>query len=418
MLHRFSLAVALVALALSACGESHTMGGDAGTDAPGIVFDLDGAMFDSGVDAPVAPVTIGEACAAAADCGGDDAVCLTMPEQLIPGGYCSQICDPDGADPMCPTGSTCVGFGGGQAYCFRDCDASATTRACPRENYGCATSPMLPAVCVAGCFDSSDCPTDLDCDPTGGFYGAGTCFDPSAMPGDPCTDDSQCGAGGFCFTETGSGVVAGACFAEGCTIATNDGCTGSCFSGAGTSLCGAACTTTADCRDGFTCDPVAGATPARSYCAPNCTSDDQCTVGGFVCNEGTGTCAAPFDPTRLGGTCSTRPGGMACTGGTCISERISGFPGSYCAYAGCATPGTACDAETGGICAADPVGSGTNYCFSPCTLDTDCRAGYACRPSDPADATSMGACWPACVDSTVCSAMAGRTCNVTTGLCE
>ena len=136
-----------------------------------------------------------------------------------------------------------------------------------------------------------------------------------------------------------------------------------------------------------------------------------------MCNVGTGTCAEPFDPTRLGQTCSNF-GGPPCTGGTCISERRSGYPGAYCVYPGCPTPGLACDAATGGVCVGDPLGTGTNYCFDDCTTDTDCRAGYACRPSNPADSTSPGACFAACTDTAQCAnAMRGYMCDVASGLC-
>lgn len=414
-----ALALSVVSSLLAAgCGETHTPGADAGTDVGGIVFDLDGAMFDGGVDAPVIPVSIGSACTADTDCPGDGAICLAFTDpSLLPGGYCSQACDPSGADPMCPTGSTCLGLGMGQAYCFRDCDPGATERQC-RTGYGCASSPMLPSVCFGGCTDDTDCPTGLRCDPTGGgFTGAGSCFDPTAQPGDPCTMDADCGEGAFCFSEEASGVPGGACFGE-CDVASNAGCeAGACFPAQGTGLCGASCTTDDDCRSAYRCVPVPGVT-GRSYCDATCTTDADCTVAGYVCNVGTGTCDEPFDATRLGQTCSNF-GGTPCTGGVCLSERRNGYPGAYCTYPGCATPGTACDATIGGVCVADPVGTGTNYCFDDCTTDADCRPGYACRPSDPADASSPGACFAACTDTSQCTnASRGFVCDVASGLCR
>ena len=407
------LALAALLVSLAGCGETHTPGADAGTDAGGIVFDLDGAMFDSGVDAPIEPVTIGEACTADTDCPGDGAICISDPG-LLPGGYCSLACDPMGGDPMCPTGSTCLEIGRGQAFCFRDCDPTATSREC-RAGYGCASNPMVPSVCLGGCTDDTDCPSGLMCDPLGGFSGSGTCFDPSAGPGDPCAMDTDCGAGAFCFSEDASGVPGGACFGE-CDVATNAGCeTGACFPAQGTGLCAAGCTTDADCRDAYACTPVPGVT-GRSYCAADCTTDADCTISGFVCNVGTGTCAEPFDPTRLGQTCSNF-GGTPCPGGPCFSERAPGCPGAYCAYAGCGTVGTACGAESGGVCVPSPTGSATNYCFDDCTTDTDCRAGYACRPSDASNPTSPGACFPACTDTAQCTGMT-RTCDPTSGLCR
>jgi hypothetical protein len=391
----------VLALALPGCPDSH---GD--PDTP-IVFDLDGAMFDGGVDAPAPDLVIGDACTSAADCG-EGGICLNDPD-LAPGGYCSVACP----DDTCPDGSTCLNFGMGQAFCFLDCDPDATARPCPRMGYGCATNFMVtPApVCLPGCFDASDCAAGSECDPTGGFLGSGACFDPGSMPGDPCLDSVECPSGGACITEAGSGWPSGTC-ATGCDASTGAGCTGgTCIPGGfGGDLCVASCTTPTDCRAGYRCE-VNDAPAGGSYCAPGCATDTDCTTSGYVCNPGLGTCDVPFDAGQLGDMCSRRGG---CDGGTCLSEGSSGFPAGYCAYAGCTLGGTDC--PTGGVCA--PGSGDTNICLDACAVDGDCRTGYACRPTDYTMMGSPLACVPACTDTSQCvNAMRGFVCNAGTGRC-
>jgi len=145
-----------LALLLPGCPDSFSPS----TDTP-IVFDLDGAMFDGGVDAPAPDLVIGDACTSSGDCG-EGGLCLNDPD-LAPGGYCSQSC---AGGVECPEGSTCLDFGMGQSFCFLDCDPEASTRPCEREGYGCATNFMFipEPVCLPGCFDASDCPAGTECD--------------------------------------------------------------------------------------------------------------------------------------------------------------------------------------------------------------------------------------------------------------
>lgn len=408
MQHRLLAVLSL--LILTACNTSHS--GD--DDDASITFDLDGARFDSGVDAPPPDLVIGDACSTAADCG-EGGQCIADPD-FFPGGYCTQACSEDLA---CPEGASCLNLGGGQQFCALDCDPEADGRACTREGYGCATNFMVfpTPVCVAGCYDDSDCAEGLQCDPTGGFTGAGTCFDPGSMPGDPCTDGGECPMGGDCLTEAGNGWPGGACIV-GCDFATNAGCEGgACIAATfGGGLCVSTCTTDADCRDDYACRPVSGVT-GRMYCAPACGDDSACADAGNVCNTGLGTCDVPFDAGQLGDTC--RRSGMGCEGGTCLSEGTNGFPGAYCIYAGCTLgtePGDRGDCPGDGVCV--PGTGSVNLCYDGCDTVEDCRPGYACRPGDAADPESAHACVPACVASTDCAnADRGFVCNPGTGRC-
>lgn len=407
----FVLSASVLALGAIACSTDH--GGDtndAGIVVPDSARPPDAAQYDAGPSAG----DIGNACTADTDCG-TMGMCLNDPG-FFPNGYCSAICDPTAAMDTCPTGSLCQDFGGGQAFCVLTCDSSVTTRQCNgRMGYGCSTDPQLSGICLGGCVDGTDCPTGLSCDQTGGQVGAGACYTPGATVGVACLDDTMCPAGAFCQDEANGGWPGGSCLLPGCDLVGNAGCSGDAqcvalqgFFGPPQGYCIDGCTTTADCRTGYTCT-ASTANPDRHYCAPGCTSNAQCS-GGLVCNPGLGTCGAPFTGT-LGGTCSRRDP-TTCAGGTCLSERSAGFPMAYCSYSGCSAT-EAC--PMGGVCLTRP--GTTNICLRACTMDSDCpTAGYACRHSNPADATSAMACVPACTATVGCVNM-GDVCNVGTGLC-
>lgn len=406
--HSFSSAV-LVVLASTglACSESHGVEGDAGP----IVFDLDGAVF---LDAAAPPSgNIGAACTSASDCTGVADTCLDGVPELFTDGYCSRACTVGGTD--CPEGSACVDLGG-QAFCLEACDPESTTRPCERSGYGCSTNYLYlsDSVCVAGCFDSSDCASGSECSSGGGNFGSGQCYDPSASQGGACVSDADCPSGGTCVTETDSGWPGGLCGQAACDLAANSGCPGDaqCIATrTNDGYCIDGCTTAADCRPGYVCRTQA-VYPDRFYCAPGCTSDADCTVEGNVCNPATGLCDVPFDASQLGDQCYAFSG-EGCVGGTCLSIGETGFPGAYCAYAGC-TLGDDSTCPSGGVCA--PRGSGRTYCLDACTDTSECRSGYACAPSDPATPESPTACMPACTASSQCG-RTGYVCNVGTGLC-
>lgn len=396
--------------ALPGCGSTHTT--EEMVDAGSIIFDLDGATLPDAVviDAARPTGNVGAACTSPSDCTGAADTCIPEQPDFLPGGYCTTACDVADAE-SCPVGSTCIEVGMGQAFCFQECEPGATERQC-RSGYGCATNFMaLPEnVCVGGCTDASDCDDGQSCDPTGGILGAGACFDPTAMLGGACTTDAECPMDGACQDEANGGWPGGACIAGGCDVATNTGCAGDgqCIRGTFGGICVDGCSSDADCRAEYACRPAVG-NPDRSYCAPACANDGECTVPGYVCNTALGTCAPPFDPSRLGGSCSFRE---PCEGGSCFTERDSGFPSGYCAYIGC-EPGVSGSCPGDGVC----VTRGTrNVCFDACTADTDCRAGYACRPSDLADPSSPSICTPACANEMQCPSRS-TTCNLGTGLC-
>jgi hypothetical protein len=394
-------------LAAVGCSESHQNEEDTGIILP------DSGPVDGGQDAgPNPPGSIGAECSSEVDCTGEGAICLSD-AQLLPNGYCTQDCLGGGE---CPAGSTCLQLSRTEAYCFDECNPDAESREC-RSGYGCSRpGPSLPAsVCIGGCTDDSDCGSGLRCDPAGSV--AGACYSPDASFGDACMQDETCPMGGFCYAEGFGGWPMGACIGFGCDLAANAGCTGdaqclpSPFGGDG--MCVDGCTSDADCRmsDGYACRPSASH-PERMACQPACMRDSQC-AGDSVCNPALGTCDDPFESNQLGAMCSRREGG--CTGGSCLTESGTGFPGAYCGYVGC-TLGDDSSCPPGGACA--PGAGGLNICLRGCTTATDCsRAGYHCDAIDPTGATTNSlACVPACQADAEC-VNDGFVCNLGTGLC-
>lgn len=394
------LVLATVALASMGCGSSHSTTEE---DAGGIRFDATPPPDTGPEPLDAGPSSdIGTSCTSSADCEGG--YCITE-DMGFAGGYCTMGC---ATDTDCGEGGACIQIDATTSFCFDRCDPAAATRDC-RAGYGCASSLEIPSVCLPGCTDDTDCTEGLRCDPTGGFSASGRCYDPTAQLGDPCTDETMCGAEAICYAEDFAGWPGGSCVAFGCDPASGTGCAGDAVcipAGRRGGICVDGCTSEMDCREAYDCEPSAlGAT----YCAPACRTNDDCS-GGLVCNPALGTCDVPFDASELGNVCARMFG--ACQGGTCVRETDAGFPGSYCTYIGCDT--TMPDATDGcpgtGVCFS--TAGGTTYCADACATDMDCRAGYACRANS---AGGMG-CVPACEVDMECTSM-GYTCNQGTGLC-
>lgn len=373
-------AAALCAIVGTACSSSKTA--DMPDMGPGITFDagpdLGGPDLGPDLAGPPPAGNVGAPCEAAMDCTGD-AACIPAPD--FPGGYCTIDC----AAVDCPTGSLCVPVDRTNTICLDECDPAAATRQC-RAGYGCAET-MFGAICVPGCTDDTDCPTDTQCDTSGG--NGGSCYAPGASVGDACVDDTMCPAGGFCYAEDFAGWPGGACVQFGCDAASGSGCPAdsTCIPGRRSGLCVADCMIDADCRTGYRCADNA-ALAGTKYCAPILAASD------------------------IGQPCSGMAG-VACAGGNCLREIDTGYPGSYCAQNGC-TPGatgTGCPGDT--LCVVDGT---TNRCLDTCAAEADCRDGYACTPVDATEPTSPMYCKPACTLDAQC-VNAGATCNLVTGLC-
>ncbi len=390
------------------CGKSTSTEEDAGIRFDATPTDTPVIEDDAGEDAGSSS-DIGESCRGAGDC---EDLCI----EEFPAGYCSAVC---GGGSDCPDGSTCIDFGRGTVLCLDECDPAAE-RPC-RTGYGCTDDFRVGNICLPGCTDDTDCTGDLVCATDGGSAGEGVCFDPDAEFGDACMEESECPADGFCLEEGFSGWPGGACIGFGCDVGSGTGCEGDAVcvpSMRGGGLCIDGCVTGDDCRAGYDCLP-SDDYPDRLSCRPACRDDDDCG-GDRVCNPAVGICDDPFSGT-LGVACSRSMG--ACTGGTCLTEFASGFPGSYCSYVGC--DASADDAGDGcpgdGVClATDDDGT---FCLDGCEADRDCRApDYECRPVNPDDATKGMGCFPACDDDDACAndgsdGSPDFSCNPGTGLC-
>lgn len=276
--------VALCVLVLAACSESSTVDPDTG---PGITFDATlPSEIDAGppeTDAGPPESDIGTGCTADSDCDGG--VCVTESDGFA-GGYCSAFCV---SDEDCEGASICVEVGGGTSLCFDTCDPDVE-RDC-RAGYGCGESFMLPApVCLPGCVDDTDCPSDATCNPAGGGLGEGSCYNAGASVGDACEASIDCPDETFCFAERFAGWPGGACIAFGCDPDANTGCpTGShCIRGRRGGRCFPSCVDGMDCRDAYACLPDDEFTD-RSICQPACADATNCS-GGRTCDAMTGRC--------------------------------------------------------------------------------------------------------------------------------
>ncbi|RMG19540.1 MAG: hypothetical protein D6729_04980 [Deltaproteobacteria bacterium] len=207
-------------------------------DCPGGLSCQNGACVEGG---------IGAACASPSDCAPG----LSCAPSL-PGGYCTRSC----VDEPCPTGTSCVTFGG-SSYCFD------------------------------GCLTNSDCRSGYVCS-------GGICDE-------ACSSDAECGGGELCINSAcvGSGV------GQSCSLGSD--CPGglSCYKGGGDGYCTQSCTSGADCPTGSTCGNLQGNRMCVAACRADvdcgrgqrctggacvfpCTSDSQCPDG--YCDTASGQC--------------------------------------------------------------------------------------------------------------------------------
>ncbi len=384
-------------------------------------------------------------------------------------GYCTPVlpsaavplpCDPDADDdPVCGDCASCIGLGGGtQSLCLADCQAAANDNDTCRDGYDCN---LTIEVCFPGCGTDEECRvTRLETNGVDGLQspddcmaapadcgGSATNFDrltydtssaatcstdtyrcegsPSnadAEGGDPCTEDVECEAEGFCIGETDEGAWdSGYCTRFRCDIDGID-CAGDgvCQErGFGIAICSAGCTV----ADGA--DPADNST----WVGEQASARGGCREGYGCFWNGTGGAGVPDNgacvPTNLNAVAAPNVGGECeddedCWSpfgnGFCInSDDDSSFPAGYCSYRDCAAPGLpadVCGAET--LCIdADGESGDLTICVNECATPEDCRPGYGCNDTD-GDPATPGFCFDSCTPGgTDCRD--GETCTAEPG---
>ncbi len=240
---------------------------------------------------------VGRNCLTNPDCGNSFGYCTL--EQPASGGnvfwkdgYCTQSCE--ASQPVCPAGSTCAQIDVGRR-CLQSCRVGLAD--C-RGDYACAQIDAIgtTGACLPRCYSDQDCnrPDLFTCRTCDGLCVARQNI--SGQIGDPCLDDSTCGAGQVCRKlDERSGQKQ---------------CTEGCSRGCGACKTGAICTPGArgelfcmrSCTGPGTCGSAAlrcGDTQVGTACVPACLDNAGCPVG-QACFQG--DCVTPLEGD---GGCST-----------------------------------------------------------------------------------------------------------------
>jgi RHS repeat-associated protein len=347
-----------------------------------------------------------------------DAQCMQAPSCDPSSGQCSLAPKPDGAPcsdgdlcmqaEACHAGYcvgsnpvTCTSPGSCQgAECSPSTGACVTTRlangtSCDDGNACTQTDTCQSGACTGAnpltCTAIDACHTAGTCDPA-----SGTCPNPAASDGTPCTGANLCNQAYACVsgTCTGSSPVVCAALDQCHAAGSCDPTTGVCSNPAvrdGTSCNdGNACTQTDTCQNGS----CAGTNPVT------CAASDQCHSAG-TCNPSTGACSNPkaTDGTTCTGSNKCNQN-YACVAGTCTGSN----PVSCTASDPCHSAGT-CDSATG-ACSNPAVADGTACAgASKCNQTYACVSG-ACTGSNPVACTASDPCHSA------------GTCDPATGTCS
>jgi hypothetical protein len=342
-----------------------------------------GTCDGEGVCRVAGKLSLGETCAADADCaeahcveGGLNAArvcCDTACDGLCQGcsaaGHCEEMPASDAAceavacppDNVCRdfvnvmTGNLCRGFG--QCQTAQDCPATEL-----RPGAECSCDATNTCLLNAG----AACDTNAEC-------GSGACM--RTAEGASVCCKNPCGAGLFCSTN-GAACV---------------GCEGSAI--------------TCEGNDELRCN---AGTAERTACPNGCNPGVGCNVEppvGFACDDG--TCATP-------GVCQTDVTGQArCCSRDCAAEnKVCGESGS-------------CDCVPGQIAAGEDC---LKQAGDPCTATAECQTGASCTDGVCCQEACNGACERCEANTGACIAVAqaqqdnqctnGRQCTGTRGDCR
>jgi len=246
----------------------------------------------------------------------------------------------------CDGGTSCVTVTEGPSSCLAPCDLSTSTNPCPTGNYCAPFSGSDAGFCQVGCNADTDCTSPQVCN-----LCSHTCIAPGkadAGIGDSCTRRSDCQTGGFCLSESFSGLPGGYCSAQ-CSAGVSGACgcpTGSvCESNSG--FCFETCTvsTQTGCRSGYVCDPSTQTGNADTgICLPNCNDlGGQCLGLDQTCDANTGLCAAPGQTSTSSSGSTSGSSGTSGIGSTSAGSTGTSSSGST----GPNTSGTTTAASSG-----------------------------------------------------------------------
>lgn len=384
---------------------------------------------------PPAGAPIGSRCTEAEDCASG--LCLTLNDTFE--SFCSGFCT---------FGVPGCGFDGSEAQAGATCLLPQVRDEGPGDR----------GLCFASCDSDADCrEAGAVCVPAASDGRGGVCLVPAEAPplpsgtpdiGNACQQSADCGAGLSCITSTSEFLGIPASPAGGyCTSACGDD--GSCPE-AGTlcvtrgtfSQCLRACnpTTADDCggRDTLACQAFAQGNPTRGFCAPSCSTDEQC--GERVC-DASGLCVdAPEDECAEDSDCAA---GEVCLAalGTCFPLPAECLTDDDCAQGECDLERNTCVAGTPECqsdeqCVAGVCDLELGQCVEQppaCTSDADCGAQVCdealgeCVAASP-ECTSNADCGlqvcnvalGVCVPTTECESdaqCAGRSCDPELGVC-
>ncbi len=278
----------------------------------------------------------GETCDGDCPTSCDDGASCTADTMVGSPQTCNVVCETRPVD-TCVAGDQCC-----PSNCNRQNDAD------------CACAPTTSCNALAfECGSVFDGCSDVNC---GTCRGTTTCVNNSCVEtfgiGEPCAAGAaDCE---ICFSQERSAWAGGYCSKR---CPTDCGAAAHCvdFPDLATAICMSDCTSDADCRSGYVCADIDGA--SGSECVP--------TANGT---------------TKVGGACTVI---NDCTGGLdgiCWSGALS-TPDGYCTKR-CSTDS---DCGTGAHCSQE-------RCYADCSSSTDCRTGYLCF--DPAD-EGRDSCLPA-----------------------
>ncbi len=319
------------------------------------------------------------------------AACFLYPTTAFKNGQACDACD---TSSNCAAG-TCLDWGGGHAYCGKNCGAGAP---CPDgftcyEIQGVATPQCIPD--NEFCHDYGGKAARGDSCYGNQVCASGTCLalDGEAYCSDTCNanNPASCGAGWTCMAPGYCLKAGSAAYGDACQQS-EDCATAQCvFFQLDKGVCTEACGGRAGgCPNGDRCYKDAACVPPGDYgVGTPCYAPDQCR--GMYCESSvcTQTC---------GGGC---PAGTTCTGGYCVGAEI----GAACTPTGQCPTGLKCFRPN-----AASLGTCQRNC-DPFT-DTDCAGGEVCRWSwDPPTQKILGQCVAANGGAGLKESCAERSCE-------